>query len=115
LKAYHLKVIMLSELGDFTLPREINIPLFRIFQDILSNVKLHSKATELKVVLTKNDQNLTMCVEDNGIGFETKSINILYSHGLLVIRERVYAINGKLNIHSIKGKGTQISVSVPLQ
>jgi len=115
LKAYHLKVFILSELGDFTLPREINIPLFRIFQDILSNVKLHSKATQLKVVLTKSEEVLTMSVEDNGIGFETKSINILYSHGLLVIRERVYAINGKLNIHSSKGKGTQITVSVPLQ
>ena len=115
LKAYHLKVFILSELGDFTLPREINIPLFRIFQDILSNVKLHSKATHLKVVLTKSEEVLTMSVEDNGIGFETKSINILYSHGLLVIRERVYAINGKLNIHSSKGKGTQITVSVPLQ
>jgi PAS domain S-box-containing protein len=115
LKAYHLKVVILSESGDFKLSREINIPLFRIFQDILSNVKLHSKATELTVVLTKNDEILTMSVEDNGVGFETKSINILYSHGLLVIRERVYAINGKLNIHSIKGKGTQITVSVPLQ
>ena len=56
-----------------------------------------------------------MLVEDNGIGFENTHHNLMQSHGLLVIRERIYAMNGTLNIQTKPGDGTVINIKIPIQ
>ena len=94
--------------------KEISLPMFRILQEIISNIKLHAKATKIIIDLNKKEDTLNLSVEDNGVGFDAKAVDILNSHGLLGIRERVYAINGNLNISSTIGKGTTITVDAPL-
>jgi len=74
----------------------------------------YSKATHLSITIHKTDEMISMVIEDNGIGFEINKIDATQSHGLLGIRERVYALNGKSEIESFPGKGTRVEVQIPL-
>jgi signal transduction histidine kinase len=56
---------------------------------------------------------ITLTISDNGIGFDINAIDSKKHHGLLSIRERVYALKGKLNLHSELNKGTLIEVEIP--
>lgn len=94
--------------------KEINLGLFRIFQDSLTNVVLHSKATRVVIDIYKMNESLIMRVKDNGIGFDVNNVNILSSHGLLIMRERAYAMNGRISLTSSSENGTQLEVHVPL-
>jgi PAS domain S-box-containing protein len=94
--------------------KEINLGFFRIFQDSLTNVVLHSKATRVVIDIYKMDATLILRVKDNGIGFDVNNVDIISSHGLLIMRERAYAMNGNLTISSSQENGTQVEVHVPL-
>ena len=96
---------------------EGNIPisLFRIFQASLTNIMLHSKATSVSVKLAVINGILQLKVIDNGIGITQEQINSRRSLGIIGIRERAKQINGKLDIHTQKNKGTEIMVTVPLK
>jgi PAS domain S-box-containing protein len=94
--------------------KEINLGLFRIFQDSLTNVVLHSNATRVVIDIYKMNGTLIMRVKDNGIGFDVNNVNIMSSHGLLIMRERAYAMSGSISIISTSENGTQLEVRVPL-
>lgn len=102
-----------SNVEEEKLSAEIRLGLFRIFQECITNVLRYSKATHLSVTIHKTDQSITMSIEDDGIGFDPDKIDMTRSHGLLGIRERVYALNGNSLIESSTGKGTKIEVSIP--
>jgi signal transduction histidine kinase len=96
---------------DEGLSIEIRTAIFRICQDSLQNVSQHSAATDVKIIATVNKTGVSLHVEDNGRGFDVPSRkNAL---GLIGMRERALAINGKLQIESQPGKGTRVSVVVP--
>ena len=101
--------------GNERIRKDINLGFFRIFQESFTNILKHANASKLIVELIETATHFTMLIKDNGIGFDADQVDIRNSHGLLVIRERVYAINGQLSIDSERGKGTTISVSVALQ
>jgi len=82
--------------------------IFRILQEILTNVARHSRAKKVTVSLTKRDKKLKLLVKDNGIGFDLTNSNHSNSLGILGMRERALSIGGELEIDSNKGKGTQI-------
>ena len=112
LKEYKIKVIIHSNVEDVLFPNEISFPLFRIFQEVISNIKLHSKAQNATVSLYKENNVLSMNITDDGIGFDATAIDVINSHGLLGIRERVYAMSGQLQIKSIVGEGTTVKIIV---
>ncbi len=102
-----------SNVEEEKLSAEIRLGLFRIFQECITNVLRYSKASHLSITIHKTDQSITMSIEDDGIGFDPDKIDMTRSHGLLGIRERVYALNGNSLIESSTGKGTKIEVSIP--
>lgn len=90
--------------------------LFRILQESLTNVIRHAKATHVLVELRQEDGYLVMKIADNGIGIgiypdAQKSGN---SFGLVGVEERAHALNGKFVITSTPGKGTTLTIYIPV-
>jgi PAS domain S-box-containing protein len=100
---------------EIVLDEKVSISLYRIFQESLTNVARHSKATNVKVNLTQLNSNLEMIVEDNGIGIDEKILKDPKSLGLIGIQERVYLWKGKVEINGRKGKGTIVKVNISLK
>ncbi len=94
--------------------RDRSITLFRVFQETLTNIFRHAKANEVHIQLTRKNHQVILKVHDNGIGIPMEKIESPQSLGLLGIRERLLAWNGTVNIESQPGKGTTVSVYLPL-
>ena len=98
-----------------TLDRDRTTAMFRIFQEALTNVATHAKATKVRVILTQGIRRLRLEIRDNGKGIQSKEIANPTSFGLIGIRERVRALGGRVRIQGIEGKGTIVAVSIPVQ
>jgi len=88
--------------------------LFRIFQETLTNVARHAKATRVEVVLQKQRDRLVLRIRDNGRGFDSANPALSKSLGLLGMRERAFILGGSVNISSAPGKGTTVTAWIPL-
>jgi len=88
---------------------------FRIFQECLTNVTRHAQATSVRVALCQEEESILLVVEDDGIGFlETGFSNSIGSLGLLGMKERAQFCGGDVHISSSPGKGTTVTVRVPV-
>lgn len=100
------------------LPSDIEVQIFRILQESLNNVKRHSNAKNLWVELSFKSDVVEVRVRDNGIGFSLPSkLSALISDGklgLAGIRQRASFIGGTLSIDSEPGKGTLVSLILPI-
>ncbi len=104
---------MHEQVGDDTeLPSEIKTALFRICQEALMNIAQHANATAVSVLSKQIGKNMKVVISDNGIGFANDQSEKPY--GLIGMRERAHSFNGELTIHSAPGKGTTISVTIPV-
>jgi len=99
------------------LDSEIEVTLFRVIQEALTNVRKHSKARNCLVKLEYSNERINLVVADDGIGFKSweRDESDLKHFGIMTIKERVDLINGSFNIESAPGKGTKIYVSVPFK
>ena len=95
------------------LPIRIEVPLFRIAQEALTNMIRHAKASHASVVVLRQLHEITMLVEDDGKGFNVDEKRD-ESLGLMGMRERVNLLGGSFVIESIPGEGTTIRVQIPL-
>ena len=97
----------------FTDPdKERSTALFRIFQELLTNVARHANASRVKAVLSDGEE-ISLVVEDNGRGVKGDELEGNKSLGFLGLRERVLAFSGSIDVHGEEGKGTRVSVSIP--
>lgn len=96
------------------LSKELEITLFRILQESMTNVRKHSDATEVKVSFILSDKILTLDISDNGVGFQPNSIQTKGGYGLLGMKERALIFNGNVDIESKPGNGTLVRVSIPV-
>lgn len=90
------------------IPFEIQLALYRIAQESISNVIKYAQANNVIVQISQNENILNLTIEDDGVGFEKSEI--VYGLGLKNIENRVRLINGTLDIISQKGEGTTINV-----
>ncbi len=100
-----------------SLNSRIEITLFRILQEALTNVLKHGNATNARVELTTKADSVSLIVEDNGTGFDTSLLSTAHYHerlGLAGIQERALLLNGICSIESWPGKGTRMSVDIPI-
>ena len=93
---------------------EVNLVLYRIFMESMTNILHHAKASAVTVSINKVNQNIRMVITDDGIGFNISEVNNKEQHGLLLMRERTYAIKGLFSIYSVPGEGTCVEVIIPL-
>ena len=99
---------------DVTFDRDRNTAIYRIFQETLTNVARHAQATEVDVSLRQRDVQLELIVRDNGRGITEKELANPRSFGLIGIRERVKIFSGINIIKGIPGKGTTVTVRMPI-
>jgi len=109
-----IKCKLTAEGEDINLDRDLATAVFRILQEALTNVARHANATRVEVSLKKGDGQLMLQVRDNGKGITKKQIAHPKSFGLIGMRERVHSWNGSVKIDGISGKGTIVTVSIPL-
>lgn len=96
------------------LSQEYEVAFFRLIQESVQNAIAHASSTEIKVKLEIKDQFVAVAIQDNGKGFDLEA-KCPKSFGLIGMRERVETLDGKIEIESVKGKGTQIYIKVPYQ
>ena len=96
------------------LPPTMEIVLFRIAQEALNNVARHARATEVNVGLSLQDSHAILQIADNGQGFDPGLMFQEKSFGLRGMRERVSILGGEFRLQSARGKGTLITVRVPI-
>jgi len=96
------------------LSQDIAINVYRIFQESLSNVMRHAGATSVKISLAKAGQQLVLQIADNGAGISEQALSAPTSFGILGMEERARLCGGAITIKGIPGKGTMISLSVPV-
>jgi len=107
------------EATDRRLPAEVETGLYRIAQESLSNVVKHSGATRATLRLEARSGYAALAVEDNGVGFDREDTaadaSDRYGVGMLSMRERTAALGGTFHVESAVGRGTRISVVIPLE
>ena len=94
---------------------EKTLCIFRVAQEALQNAAKHSGALRVNIHLAKTAVSIELEVSDSGCGFEINSKEATGGLGFTSIRERVRAVEGRIQISSSPGKGTRISVSIPLK
>jgi len=100
---------------NITLDQDRSTAIFRIFQETLINVARHANATRVDISLKEEADNLILEVRDNGKGITESGISNSKSLGLLGMRERALFLGGEVKISGTPGKGTTITVRVPLK
>lgn len=106
--------ISVRVVGNAVLPASIEMELYRIAQEALTNVRRHAAATEAEIVLRVDIQSVRLLVRDNGRGFAPSRSSETGGHGLLGMRERARLLGGNLRIASAPGRGARLVVRVPL-
>ena len=99
---------------NFTIGKIQTTELFRIFQEILTNISRHSRASKVMVFLKREKQLCTLRIKDNGIGIKEEDISRKGSFGLMGMRERTSLMNGKLKIVGKADEGTTITIEIPI-
>ncbi len=101
------------------LPSEVEIILFRILQEVITNIKRHANAENVFVTLDVGQSFIEIFVEDDGCGFD---VDTLMNHpveggrglGITGMKERALLLGGKLFVHSMPDWGTRVCIQVPL-
>ena len=103
-----------SSLEDIDLTKQQSTAIFRIFEEAIRNVMHHAQATQVDIKLEKKNGELLLTIRDNGRGITEAEQSDRLSLGLLGMRERANLIGGRVDIASPEGKGTVVTVRVPL-
>jgi PAS domain S-box-containing protein len=115
---YNLTTEFVDDGGEKPLTEDVRIILFRNIRELLANVVRHAQANEIKVSLLREDKDIKIIIEDDGIGFDasvaTKQVHPHGGFGLFSIQERMADMGGLLEIESQPGQGARIILTAPL-
>ncbi len=95
-------------------PDHLKLPILRIMQECLANVRRHSMTSKVLVGITQDERSVCLQVQDWGVGFDPDEPHP-GCHGLEGIRRRAKLLHGSVTIESRPGEGTCIAVEFPLQ
>lgn len=99
---------------DPSLSDDAAIIVFRLVQESLNNIVKHAHATHVRLQIAMHDQDMTVLIEDNGIGIESIQRDAVGSHGLATMRHRVRSTGGTLDIEPGAQGGTRVQAWLPL-
>jgi PAS domain S-box-containing protein len=100
--------------GDLDLPDPYATTVFRVLQECLTNVAKHAEASQVEVNLEREAGGVVLTVRDNGLGFVPEGPRSPNSYGIVGVRERAYLVGGEVAIESAPGRGTCVTLRVPL-
>lgn len=112
----HADISIGPGMGEGVLSHDMQIQLFHILQEAISNARKHAATNHVSVFFGMEDSRFCMRVEDNGKGFDPlQPARAGSGHfGLGIMRERAESLGGSLRVHSAPGEGTCVEVEVPL-
>lgn len=97
------------------LPQDIASCLYRVAQESLGNVAKHAHASHAAVELLGSEAGVSLSVRDSGVGFDPATVKQpLICLGITSMKERVRLVNGRLEVKSSPGQGTEVRVWIPL-
>jgi signal transduction histidine kinase len=105
------------EAGNDRMPPDIEVCLYRIVQEALTNVARHSGALSCSVALQQRDGEVELVIEDSGRGvvLTAGGADVRRGLGLMGMRERAQALAGRFELSDRPGGGTRIVVTLPVQ
>jgi len=104
-----------QELSSIALPSETSTALFRIAQELLTNVMRHAAASQVHMRLYRDGARVTLEVTDNGKGITRESMTTPHSFGLRGMQERTSLLGGHFHVVGTPGAGTRACASVPIE
>ncbi|WP_405566504.1 ATP-binding protein [Polaribacter sp. Asnod6-C07] len=99
---------------DKRLENILEITLFRIIQELITNIIKHADAKNATINISLYDKNLNIIIEDDGKGFDIKKVNLNNGMGISSIKTRVEHLNGNFKVDSTLGKGSSIILDIPV-
>jgi two-component system NarL family sensor kinase len=99
--------------GSRPLPPRVEVALYRICQEALTNAARHARASRVTVRLASTPDQVRLVVQDDGRGFDPSRVQD-DRHGVVGMRERALTIGGFLGVESSSNEGTRVEVEVPL-
>ncbi len=99
--------------SEADIDKELATTVFRIFQEALTNIARHSKATRFFVSLTEDVGGLCLEVKDNGVGITQEQVNNQQSFGILGMRERAHLWGGSIGVVQVHPQGTKVTLTIP--
>ena len=108
----HVK-IKFESTGERPLPTRVEVALYRIAQEALTNVARHAQARRAVVRLLTTPAFVQLTIEDDGRGFDPAQVPTDH-HGLIGMQERARLLGGTLELHTQPDRGTRLHVTVPL-
>ncbi|MEX2673656.1 MAG: PAS domain S-box protein [Phycisphaeraceae bacterium] len=117
---YGLAVEATTDANAEPVDEDVRVLLFEAVRELLANVVNHSeaKAARVRLELVESEEMVRICVEDDGVGFDSKTLieePTEHGFGLFNIRERLDYMGGNMDVKSVKGGGTQVTVMAPLR
>ena len=101
--------------SEITVTTDQSISLFRIFQESMSNIAKHAKASHVDVDLTALAHDIILTISDNGVGIKSSDTLKSNSFGLRGMRERVTALHGTFTVQQSNNQGTEIVIKLPVE
>lgn len=95
------------------LENSLEISLFRIVQELTTNIIKHAQASQATINISQDEEDITILIEDNGVGMNTSQIDMQKGMGLHSIKTRVEHLDGSFTIDSTPSKGTTIIIQIP--
>jgi PAS domain S-box-containing protein len=112
---YGFRVINRLPKHRWPLSKEQELIVFRIFQEAMTNIEKHARASEVFIEALQKDNAVVFFIRDDGRGFNLKTVKRRQGLGLTTMVERAHIAGGTLNVSSRKGKGTTITFSIPIR
>ena len=114
-KRHGLKFDLKLSQSQVEIDKSLQTSLFRVFQEAVTNILRHANASQVKVNMSYEKRNLIFIIEDNGIGIKKRDLESSESLGLIGIKERVYPWDGQVNFEGPPGKGTIVTIRIPIK
>ncbi len=99
--------------GEHLVEPKVATVLFRIFQEALTNVLRHARATRITISIISTEDFIQFTIQDNGIGITEKQISDKKSLGVIGMKERLQSLNGSISFKGRQNKGTKIDITIP--
>ena len=113
-KTNNIKIDVLLPVASTHILVEVELCIFRLSQECLQNIAKHANASRVSLALAYVPGEVQLRVSDNGRGFSLDSDDTHSGLGLLNMKGRVLAINGRFEVHSAPGIGTEVCTTIPL-
>jgi signal transduction histidine kinase len=105
--------VVIAGAEDIELAPSVATELFRMFQEIMSNIEKHARAQRVEVRVTPKGNGLVLSVSDDGIGISRAMLTSSRSLGLLELREKALNLGGQVEVSSAPKSGTKVIITVP--